>query len=76
MEEAYDVLIKYHAEGDRESEFARAELAQIRTTMHIELEASKKSWASLWRSAGMRRRMVITTFLGLFTQWSGNTLIS
>lgn len=75
-EEAYDILVKYHAEGDRESEFVRAEFAQMNTAIQIEVEASKKSWLSLFASQGMRRRVFITTFLGLFTQWSGNTLIS
>lgn len=75
-EEAHAILCKYHAEGDRESEFVKAEMAQINTTIKIELESSKKSWMDILSTAGMRRRAVITSFLGLFTQWSGNTLIS
>ncbi|KAH0842411.1 hypothetical protein AYO21_10514 [Fonsecaea monophora] len=75
-EEAYDILVKYHAEGDRDSEFVRAEMAQMQTTIRLELEASRKSWLSVVSSAGMRRRVFISSFLGLFTQWSGNTLIS
>ena len=75
-EEAYDILTKYHAEGDRDSEFVRAEMTQMQTTIHIELEASRKSWLSVFRTAAMRRRVFISSFLGLFTQWSGNTLIS
>lgn len=34
------------------------------------------SWLDLLRTAGMRRRIVIAGFLGLFTQMSGNTLLS
>lgn len=75
-EEAFDILTKYHAEGDRDSEFVRAEMAQIQTTIRLELENSRKSWADLFATAGMRRRALVSTFLGLFTQWSGNTLIS
>lgn len=75
-EEAHEILVKYHAEGDRDSEFVRAEMAQIRSTLHIEMEASKKSWLDLFRTSGMRRRVILSTALGLFTQWSGNTLIS
>lgn len=48
----------------------------MQTTIRIELENSKKSWLDLFKSSGMRRRLLITTMLGLFTQWSGNTLIS
>ncbi|KAI0190367.1 general substrate transporter [Xylaria flabelliformis] len=75
-EEAYDILAKYHAEGDRESEFVKAEYAQLQTTISIELENSKKSMVDLIRTSGNRRRLLISTMLGLFTQWSGNTLIS
>lgn len=59
-EEAYEVLVKYHAEGDSESEFVKAEFAQIQATIGIELEHSKRSWADLIATAGMRRRMLIS----------------
>jgi sugar porter (SP) family MFS transporter len=75
-DEAYDILATYHAEGDRESEFVKAEFAQMKTTLEIETQHSKKSWMDLVATAGMRRRMLISCMLGLFTQWSGNTLIS
>lgn len=74
-EQAYDILAKYHAEGDRESKFAKAEMAQINATIKIEYEVSRQSWLQLLKDRGMRRRAVVTAFLGLFTQWSGNTLI-
>lgn len=75
-EEAHEILIKYHAEGNRDSEFVRAEMAQIRSTLFMEIEASKKSWLDLFATSGMRRRVILSTALGLFTQWSGNTLLS
>ncbi|KAF7557795.1 hypothetical protein G7Z17_g405 [Cylindrodendrum hubeiense] len=56
--------------------FVFAEMAQIDATLKIEFESSKRSWMDLLGTAGMRRRVLITSFLGLFTQWSGNTLIS
>lgn len=40
------------------------------------MEASKQSWLSVIRTAGMRRRFLVTIFIGLFTQLSGNTLLS
>ena len=76
IEEAEDILVKYHAEGDAESEFVKAEMTQIRATLQLETEAARHSWMDLVSTAGMRRRLLITSFLGLFTQWSGNTLIS
>lgn len=74
--EAREILIKYHAEGDASSPVVQAEIAQITTTITLELEASKRSWLDLFRTTGMRRRALIASLLGLFTQWSGNTLIS
>lgn len=74
--EAQAILAKYHGETDRGAEFVAAEFAQMQTTIRLEIEASKKSWVDLFKTAGMRRRLLITTMLGLFTQWSGNTLIS
>ncbi|KAL2846430.1 general substrate transporter [Aspergillus pseudoustus] len=75
-DEAAAILTKYHAEGDRDSVIVRAELAQIERTIKIELEESKQTWGDMFRTAGMRRRLFISGFLGLFTQWSGNTLTS
>lgn len=75
-EEAFAILAKYHAEGDMDSVFVKAEMAQIKLTLAAEMEGKKQSWADLFRHAGMRRRLFVTAFLGLFTQWSGNTLIS
>ncbi|KAI1260407.1 guanine deaminase [Xylariaceae sp. FL1019] len=67
-DEAFDILAKYHAEGDRESEFVKAEFAQLQTTIEIELTHSKRSWKDLFSTSGMRRRVLISTMLGLFTQ--------
>jgi len=75
-QEAQDILTKYHGEADRGLEFVQAEFVQMHTTIQLELEASKRSWTDLTKTSGMRRRLLITTMLGLFTQWSGNTLIS
>jgi len=75
-EEAAAILVKYHAEGDASSPLVQAEIVQIRETIKAEMEASKQSWLDLVRSAGMRRRVYVTIFIGLFTQLSGNTLLS
>ncbi|RYP69202.1 hypothetical protein DL770_008300 [Monosporascus sp. CRB-9-2] len=75
-DEAFDILATYHAEGDRESEFVKAEFAQMKTTIELEMQLSNVSWIDLFKTAGMRRRALVSCMLGLFTQWSGNTLIS
>ncbi|KAF1846445.1 major myo-inositol transporter iolT [Cucurbitaria berberidis CBS 394.84] len=75
-DEAFAVLVKYHAEGDANSVLVQAEMAQIRSTIKLEMEHSKQSWFDMLRTPGMRRRVLISAFLGLFTQMSGNTLLS
>ncbi|KAG8848593.1 hypothetical protein FRB91_010690 [Serendipita sp. 411] len=75
-DEAYQILATYHAEGDQESEFVKTEFAQIKATLQIELENSKRSWKEMIATPGMRKRVTIASFLGLFTQWSGNGMIS
>lgn len=75
-EEAYHILVTYHAEGDSGSTFAAAEMAQIEHTIRIEFENSKRSWREMITVPGLRKRVIIGAFLGIFTQWSGNTLLS
>lgn len=68
-DEAFAILTKYHAEGDANSVLVQAEMAQIRTTIKIEMEHSRQSWWEMIATAGMRKRVLIATFLGLFTQY-------
>ncbi|KXN88986.1 Lactose permease [Leucoagaricus sp. SymC.cos] len=75
-EEAFAILAKYHAEGDLNSEFVKAEYVQIEKTLELEKETSKVGWVDMLSQVGMRKRLVIAAFLGLVTQWSGNGLVS
>jgi len=75
-EEAFDILCKYHGEGDRNNLIVKAEMAQIETTIRLEMDASKQTYLDLFRTPGMRKRAFLGMMIGLFTQWSGNTLIS
>lgn len=75
-DEAFAILAKYHAEGDIESEFVKVEYVQIEKTLELERENSKQSWKELLATSGMRKRLLVGSALGLFTQWSGNGLTS
>ncbi|RGP81338.1 mfs sugar transporter [Fusarium longipes] len=48
--EALEMLVKYHAEG-QESEFVKAEMAQIQSTLRIEMQNTKRSWLDLGATA-------------------------
>lgn len=75
-EEAYAILAKYHAEGDVNSELVKAEYAEIEKTLELEKENTNHGWMSLVATPGMRKRIMVASFLGLATQWSGNGLTS
>ncbi|KAL1954615.1 hypothetical protein VTO42DRAFT_910 [Malbranchea cinnamomea] len=75
-DEALAILIKYHAEGDETAGLPHAEFAQIKKALEVENETRKRGWIELFQTPGMRRRSLIGAMLGLFTQFSGNTLIS
>jgi hypothetical protein len=70
------VLTKYHGEGDADSLLVKAEMAQIRSTIELEMKLAKQSWLDMVRTPGMRRRVLIAAMIGLFGQMSGNTLLS
>jgi len=75
-DEALAILIKYHAEGDETNELPHVELAQIKSALTVENASRKRGWAELFQSSGMRRRCLVSAMLGLFTQFSGNGLIT
>lgn len=75
-DEALAILVKYHAEGDADSLLIKAEMEQITSTIKLEMDSAKQSWWSIVSTPGMRRRAIVSIFLGLFTQLSGNSLIS
>ncbi|KAM0327930.1 hypothetical protein ACHAQA_005329 [Verticillium albo-atrum] len=75
-EEALEVLIKYHGEGDRDNAFVHAEYHEISTQLRQELDNSKRRWVELVQTTGNRKRVLIAMCMGVFSQWSGNGLVS
>lgn len=75
-DEALEVLIKYHGEGDPDSAFVHAEYNEIDNQLRQELSNSKRRWVELLQTAGNRKRVLIAMCMGLFSQWSGNGLVS
>ncbi|KAF6820950.1 hypothetical protein CSOJ01_00385 [Colletotrichum sojae] len=76
QEEAFRVLVKYHGEGDERDAFVDAEFSEIAAQVRLEMENSKRTWAELLSTDGNRRRVLIACCVGVFSQWSGNGLIS
>jgi len=75
-EEALAILAKYHANGNADDDLVRHEFVEIKETLALEREFNKQSITVLWTTKGNRHRMFICLCAGLFSQWSGNSLVS
>lgn len=75
-EEALKILGHYHGEGNVDDELVQYEFQEIKETIALEATLKKRGISELWATKGNRHRMLICIFAGLFSQWSGNSLVS
>ncbi|KAK2768661.1 hypothetical protein FQN54_000517 [Arachnomyces sp. PD_36] len=76
-DEALQVLGKYHANGDINDPTVQFEYAEIKETLRLEFLYSKTStYLDFFKTRGNRYRLLLIISLGLFSQWSGNSLVS
>lgn len=75
-EEAKRVLGKYHGNGDIYHPLVDYEYSEIREAISLEGELGSVSYWTLFATPGNRRRMRVIIGLGVFSQWSGNGLVS
>jgi hypothetical protein len=76
-EEALNILGKYHANGDLTHPTVQYEFQEIRETLRIEFQyQTTSSYLDFFRTRGNRYRLLLLASLGLFSQWSGNGLVS
>ncbi|VUC30240.1 unnamed protein product [Clonostachys rosea] len=76
-DEAFKMLAKYHGNNNEHDEFVQWEFSEIVTTLRLEREAaSSTGWADLWRTPGNRKRCALITATAIFSQCSGNGLVS
>lgn len=74
-EEAKAVLIKYHANANADDELVNLEFEQMRGIIEAEVN-NETGWKAFITNPGNRKRLVIIICLGIFSQWSGNGLVS
>ncbi|KAL7937575.1 general substrate transporter [Trichoderma chlorosporum] len=73
-DEALDVLVKFHGNGER-TDFVQTLFTEIKETLALEREfASKSGWLDLVSTPGNRKRTLICYLQGFFSQWRGNGL--
>ncbi|KAI5197858.1 hypothetical protein AUEXF2481DRAFT_37949 [Aureobasidium subglaciale EXF-2481] len=75
-EEARVVLLKYHANGNEDSELLRVEMAEIVQTLEYEKSVQKASFRSLVATRPNRWRFGIVATVSIFCQISGNNIIT
>ncbi|KAG8741103.1 hypothetical protein FRC10_003316 [Ceratobasidium sp. 414] len=75
-EEAREVLKKWHAGGEENNGLVHFEYHEAKRAIMSEAERDRSTWLDLFRTPGNRRRMRIIIAIALFSQLSGNGLIS
>ncbi|KAF6754460.1 hexose transporter [Ephemerocybe angulata] len=75
---AAQILAKFHANnGDERDPLVVFEMAQIRHAIRLEEKVNKSTtYLSLFSTPGNRRRMMLIMAIAVFSQWSGNGLVS
>lgn len=77
IEQAQDLITKYHAAGDPEDPVVSLEMAEIREALRLEAEAAQSTnYLTFFKTKGNRHRLLIVLAVGFFSQWSGNGLVS
>ncbi|KAF2004283.1 general substrate transporter [Amniculicola lignicola CBS 123094] len=76
-DEALDILSFYHANGDSSNATVQFEYQEIKETLRLEFQFRKSSsYLDFLKTKGNRYRLMLLASLGLFSQWSGNGLVS
>ncbi|KAL5363461.1 general substrate transporter [Aspergillus floccosus] len=74
--QAFDVLLKYHSNGDHNDPFCQWQFQEIKNTVMLERETSGDSWTLLVKTPGNRKRLLLIALVSFFSQCSGNGLVS
>lgn len=77
-DEAFQILVKYHAEAGRDTNarLFHFEMAEIRASLAQEKLTHAAKWTEYFKSKGMRHWLATTIIVPMSLQWCGNALIS
>ncbi|KAK8870128.1 hypothetical protein IAR55_000698 [Kwoniella newhampshirensis] len=76
-DEAFEILVKHHANGDREDPMVLAEFSEIKETLRLEVEQQNGvTWKSTIATAGNRKRLLVIGVLATINSWTGQGIIS
>ncbi|KAL4736073.1 major facilitator superfamily domain-containing protein [Aspergillus similis] len=75
-QEALQILVRYHANGNPDNELVVAEFYEIREVLQVEQEIESNGVKLFFGNPGNRKRLLIIIILAVAGQWSGNGLIN
>lgn len=70
------MLIKYHGNGNEQSELVALELQEILSALEYERQVKVSSWGQALKSRGNRKRFTICVAVAILTLWNGQGVIS
>ncbi|KAF2036550.1 general substrate transporter [Setomelanomma holmii] len=76
VDQARNILTTSHAGGDSTSALVEYEMIEITTAIQMEATLADASYMEMFKTQGNRRRLLISVSLGIFSQWSGNGVVS
>lgn len=79
VEEAQQLLAKYHSNGNLHSALVIHEMEEIHILLEAEAAAQKSgqnSWSVLYRSPANRKRIALVATIALLTLWNGQGVIA
>lgn len=75
-EEAFEILVKHHGDGDYNDPLVLAEYWEMDRTLKAEREVTSTGLRLFISTPANRKRLAILVTLAVFGQWSGNGLVS
>ncbi|KAI8943380.1 hypothetical protein NX059_001395 [Plenodomus lindquistii] len=74
-EDARALLAKYHAGGDSQHPLVKFEMIEITQAIELDAQTKDTKWSAVVAPVN-RKRIFITVFLGIMSQWAGNSVVS
>lgn len=75
-QEAWEILKKYHADGNGDLQLLQYEMQEIDAAIEAERTQSRSSWKQWFATPANRHRLFIVVTAGFIIQWCGNAIIS
>ena len=74
-EEAFEFLVIYHGNGDREDELVKFEFAEIHDAIQKEKDAHAERWSTILSRKSNRHRLGLAMLMTFLTNLSGSSII-